>query len=104
MGSHGLPIPGARTSQVKILSTEYTEHSMTTTMTGPAGSSAVFLIRHNQKLVPKMSGTYKKDHPDASVGIGWIDSAPSDLDLGFDLTVRFPQGQGWQTLEFTLTW
>jgi glycogen debranching enzyme len=102
--NHQLPAPGSRTSQVKVLSVEYGPHRMIVTASAPAETYAGFVIRRNETMVPRVDYVQKKEHPEASVGIGLIDSAPIRTGQPFFLTAHFPSGQGYQTLEFTLTW
>jgi glycogen debranching enzyme len=102
--NHQLPAPGSRTSQVKVLSVKYAPHRMIVTASAPAETYAGFVIRHNEAMVPRIDYVQKKEHPEASVGIGLIGSALIKTDQPFFLTAHFPSGQGYQTLEFTLTW
>ena len=67
---------------------------------GPPDSYEGFNLIRNQLIVPKFSIT----NPDGKTGISFTDSAFSDASADMLLSVHFPAGQGWQTLEFTLTW
>ena len=95
---HMLPVPGSRPEQVKILSTETDPHSITVKAQGVAGSSVLLSLASNQRSRPHVTLAHQQDAPDARVEIEPRDTGP----LG--LNVHFPKGQGWQTLEFTLTW
>jgi len=103
MPKHALPIPGSRPSQVKILSTTYDLHSMSVRLAAPSGTFAGFLVRQNQKLVPKIGkpGVLRKND-DAHISM--VGSALGNLDSPVMLEVNFPKGESWQTVEVTLSW
>ena len=106
--SQVLPEPGARTSQLKVLSAQYSGHELKLTVSAPAGTSAQLNLHLNQSL-PSL----KIDK--APAGHGAQDTVELNRDRVVSrssrpihensyLILHFPQGQGWQTLESTLTW
>jgi glycogen debranching enzyme len=105
---HVLPTPGSRPEQAKIIKTSEGARSLTLTVEGRAGADADLILRRNQKVTPKVALVNPGEHPGAKVALeGTITvDGPKNRDP-FDPTsvhVHFPDGQGWQTLEFTLTW
>ena len=106
--AQSLPAPGARPSQVKILSAEYGPRSVTIRAEGQPNTNIELVIHRNQPVEEKIGDIQPEGHSDEQVRIVSLDPAlpdpvkhpnePTALDL------HFPQGQGWQTLEFTLTW
>jgi glycogen debranching enzyme len=101
---HTLPTPGSRPEQIKILSVEYGTRSMTIKTQGQPDSHVHLVLHNNQLLLPKIAVDNQQQHPDAKVGISFSDVALSHTEEPMNLSLHFPQGQGWQTLEFTLTW
>jgi hypothetical protein len=109
---HNLPTPGSRSEQLKILSTIYSSHSLTVKVAGLADTHTFLTLLCNQDHWPAL-------HLGKSDGISTnsIRLVPgSDVPLEeyrkyHDghlppeyINLEFPEGQGWQTLEFTLTW
>jgi glycogen debranching enzyme len=81
---HGLPLPGARTAQMKVLDETRTAHSLHLELEAPGGTELTLHVQRND--------------PNATVH-------PSEATLtGNSLLVRFPQGAGYQTQELTLSW
>jgi glycogen debranching enzyme len=101
---HTLPVPGSRPEQAKILSTEYGARSLRIRMQGPAGSSSLLRLHRNQSVMPKFLMQSPKDHQVHHDELSYSDAAPSNPEEPIFVDLHFPQGQGWQTLEFTLTW
>ena len=103
--AHKLPAPGARPSYVRILSTKYGPRCMTLVVGGQSGTRATIYLRENQSL-PNLE--LDRAQPDKNPGSGLqrqtkvkqgeLPEKPTILGISF------PKGQGWQTLEFTLTW
>ncbi|WP_263350715.1 amylo-alpha-1,6-glucosidase [Acidicapsa acidisoli] len=103
-----LPSPGSRPSQIKVLSTEYGTRSLTVRFAGQPNTNAELAIRRNQAVYEKIKSVTPGDHPNEQARIISLNpdlpdptkraNEPTALDL------HFPQGQGWQTLEVTLTW
>jgi hypothetical protein len=79
------------------------------TIEGQAGSDASLILRKNRQVTPKVALIDPSRHPGAKVellGAITVDS-PKTQHEPLDPTsvqIHFPNGQGWQTLEFTLTW
>jgi hypothetical protein len=90
---HGLPLPGARTSQMKVLSETAGPHSLKLELEGEAGSSVELQVRRNEsKLSLHAEG-------------GTIMSAAAGSDSGFErLAVKFGEGTGYQQQFVTLSW
>jgi glycogen debranching enzyme len=106
---HTLPTPGSRAAQAKILSTSGSPRSLDVTIEGQPGADANLILTKNQKVTPKVALVNPSEHPDARVELlGTITAdGPRNQHDPFDPTsvqIHFPKGQGWQTLEFTLTW
>jgi len=72
------------------------------------GTSTSLIIWRNQKVDPKLNIRNQSDHPDANAALDManpeIAFTPSYPIKPINLDLHFPQGQGWQTLELTLTW
>jgi len=106
---HTLPLPGSRPAQAKVLKTSDSSRSMNVTIEGQAGSDANLILRKNQGVTPKVALVDPSEHPGAKVdllGTITVDGPRTEHDP-FDPTsvhVHFPEGQGWQTLELTLSW
>ncbi len=83
---HALPPPGSRPEQLKILSTDYTSHSLTVKVQGQPGTESHLAVTTNQPVQLKLT---------TADGIEFKDK---------DVALHFPPGQGWQTLTLTLTW
>jgi glycogen debranching enzyme len=91
---HGLPLPGARTSQMKVLEETATAHSLKLELEANAGSVVELKLRRN--------GTKLNLHADgAEVVPAEHGSGESNLD---SLTVKFPSGAGYQQQTVTLHW
>ena len=101
---HTLPAPGSRPEQIKIVSVEYGTRSMTIKTQGQPDSHVHLVLHNNRLLLPKITVVNQQQHPDAKVGISFSDVALSHTEDPMNLSLHFPPGQGWQTLEFTLTW
>jgi hypothetical protein len=107
--SHTLPTAGSRPARAKILQTSDSSRSLSVTIEGQAGSDASLILRKNRQVTPKVALIDPSRHPGAKVellGAITVDS-PKTQHEPLDPTsvqIHFPNGQGWQTLEFTLTW
>jgi glycogen debranching enzyme len=89
---HTLPLPGARTSQLKVLAETATPHSLKLELEADAGSVVTLQLRRNaSKLNVHAEGAEL-----ASTG-----ADGSALDT---LTVKFPAGIGYQQQPVTLHW
>ncbi len=87
---HGLPLPGARTAQMKVLNESRTDHSLTLELEAEAGTSATLKLRKNLDKfnVHSEGATIAPGHEPG-------------LDL---LSVNFPAGAGYQQQKVTLRW
>jgi glycogen debranching enzyme len=87
---HGLPLPGARTAQMKVLAQSSNGHSATLDLEGLAGSVADLAVRLNRAgLKLQASG--------ATLGTMRDDGLQR-------LLVTFPAGTGYQTQRVVLSW
>jgi len=88
---HGLPLPGARTQQMKVLAETATAHSLVLELEAEAGSVAELKLRRN---APKLNVHAEGAHV-----------TPEAHGTGLDaLTVEFPSGSGYQQKTVTLRW
>ncbi len=79
-----LPLPGARTSEIKVLEQHYDAHALTLLLAAQGGSTQTLLLRVNE---PKAKVT--ADGGEIATG---------------QLRVRFPAGSGYQQQTVTLRW
>jgi glycogen debranching enzyme len=95
-------LPGARTSKLRFLNSEYEDHRLVLTVEGAAGSSGIVtLIRHGH-FVPKVQ-TEPATAPEASISFRGCDADPYAC-ASLPLILQFPPGEGWKTITVTLTW
>ncbi len=80
---HRLPLRGARTAQMKVLSEKTDAHTLKLELEGVAGSSATLQVRRNGAVHPKADG--------------------GEL-LADELRVQFGAGSGYVTQAVTLRW
>lgn len=88
---HGLPLPGARTSQMKVLDETAAAHSLTLDLEAQAGTVVTLKVRRNTVKVKLTAdgGTL----------------TPGDSASGLDsLTVEFPEGSGYLQKTVVLRW
>jgi glycogen debranching enzyme len=107
--SEQLPTPGSRTSQPKILSAHDAPGKLTATISAPADATVVLELKRNQHLLKVgIAKDFESKNPGATASIDVLHVNDIPIDLRQDgpqsLTLHFPPGQGYQTLEFTLTW
>jgi glycogen debranching enzyme len=88
--SHGLPEPGSRTRQMKVLAQEYQGRSLKLELEGEGGSTARMVVRRNEA-----KGTL------AATG-GTLSGAGADGLMR--LEVSFPAGAGYQGRTVVLSW
>jgi glycogen debranching enzyme len=81
---HALPLPGARTHQLKVLDESRTDHSYTLELEAEAGTELHLPLNRND--------------PTAEV------QAQGATLVGDDLQITFPAGVGYESLKVTLTW
>ncbi len=83
--SHGLPLPGSRTAQMKVLAESRGEHTLTLELEGMAGSTASLKLRRNQ--------------PKLDIHVQGANLVGSDT-----VKVRFADGEGYQRAKLILNW
>jgi len=82
--SHGLPVRGARTAQLKVIDEVSTAHSLRLELEGIAGSDSTLAVtRNDAALQPRVEG--------------------GEL-AGDELHIHFPAGSGYVTQTVTLSW
>ena len=90
---HTLPLPGARTSQLKVLSESMTPNSLKLELEAEAGAVVTLKLRRN--------GTTLNVHAEGADSCHANGSGGSSLG---PLTVKFPAGTGYQQQTVTLRW
>ncbi len=91
---HGLPLPGARTTQMKVIKESRDSHSLTLELEAAAGSVVQLKIRRNEsKLNLRIEG--------GTLIPAKGTSDQSDLD---QIIVKFPDGMGYQRRDVVLNW
>lgn len=102
-----LPQPGDSTHRVRVLSTTYTDHSLTIKAEGIAGSDALLSVLRRGHFLPKVTSSPARDlHSDRDLAT----LSYRDCDADFyackwlPLVLHFPSGNDWTTLEVTLSW
>jgi glycogen debranching enzyme len=91
---HGLPLPGARTSQMKVLEETATAHSLKLELEADAGSVVELKLRRNATKLDVHADGAELVPAEHGSGAGSLDS----------LTVKFPSGAGYQQQTVTLQW
>ena len=81
---HGLPLRGARTSQIKVIDETTTAHSLHLEIEGVANSDATLTLRRNGPATLK------------PIGGGSL--------TGDELHIHLPAGTGYVTQSITLNW
>jgi len=106
---HALPTPGSRPQYFKVLSAEYGPRSLTLKAVGQPNTHASFTLRRNQPVEEKIGSV--KPQNDPARPTAWLEDLNPDLpdppglpDDPTGLVIYFPEGQGFQTVEVTLTW
>jgi hypothetical protein len=93
---HGLPLPGARTAQMKVLSEVSEAHSLKLELEAQAGTVVELMVRRNvAKLNLHVEGGTIVD------SVSGVTGKSAGLEK---LVVKFPQGTGYQQSAVTLTW
>ena len=96
------PLPGARTSKLRILKAEYGDHKLVLTAEGLAGSEGVVSVIRHGNFVPKVQ-TESGAAPSASISFRGCDANPLGC-TSDPLILNLPRGEGWKTITVTLTW
>jgi hypothetical protein len=90
---HGLPLPGARTAQMKVLGETADARSLKLELEAEAGSVVELKVRRNLARL------------NLHVDGGTIEAAPSGVTQDVErLVVKFPSGVGYQGQTVTLRW
>lgn len=95
------PLPGSRTAHVRVVSESQTANRLTLVFEGKAGEKAGFrVVRH--RVLPRLHF----DCPDQSAATcaPISDAAKRDPRTPLDVSIHFPEGEGWKTTTVTLTW
>jgi hypothetical protein len=87
--SHGLPEPGASTTQLKVLDQRYSSRSLTLQLAAPAGSTQALFLRVNDDRVKVRSSDV---------------SLPARQSPLSAVQVIFPPGTGYIEKAVTLSW
>jgi glycogen debranching enzyme len=90
---HGLPLPGARTAQMKMLSEVAEAHSLKLELEAEAGATVELMIRRNMAKLNL--------HVDGGTMVDTAAGKGAGLEK---LMVKFPQGTGYQQSVVTLSW
>ncbi|MFZ0747696.1 MAG: hypothetical protein WAM85_25050 [Terracidiphilus sp.] len=101
------PLPGAGTSRLRVLRSEYRDNKLMLTIEGLAGSDGILrLIRHGH-FIPKVE-TDPPSGPSVEKQFASISYRDCDTDFyackWMPLVLHFPEGEGWKTITVTLTW
>ncbi len=88
---HGLPLPGAETQQLKVLDQKEDAHSLAVELEGQGGSIYELPLRWNRARGTVHAEGASLSLPENHSGLG-------------KLTVRFPQGAGYQKQTVRITW
>jgi len=88
---------------MKILSTTYGPRSLTVKLSAQPGTDEILIFNRNQPVAPHLSNGV--DDKSGFVRMAEFSGAANKEGLEPSyVRLRMPEGQGWQTLEFTLTW
>ena len=105
---HALPVPGSRPQQIKVLSAIYGARSLKLKVMGQPNTNSALTVRCNQKVYPQLTLSPQPQHSGAHAGLFSMDPNLAGPHKEFEalsgLNLHFPLGEGWQTLELTLTW
>ena len=94
------PMPGARTSRFRIVSSAYSERRLVLTCEGMAGSHGWAALFRHEPMTPKVQTDGPGTKPNAVISPTNDPDPKAPLLLEMDL----PPGEGWQTITVTLTW
>jgi glycogen debranching enzyme len=104
------PLAGSRTSATRILSEHWQSKSVSLQVEGPAGSSAVYLIKQKEWKQPRLevsdglSNQAEGDKPGALLTFLGIGDPVNIPPYASQLRINFPPGEGWKTITVNLTW
>ncbi len=91
-----LPLPGARTSQMKVLAESADSHTLQLELEAPAGSVVELGLRRN---APKL-----ELHAEGATITSPDQAKPSFLGISERLIVSFPSGSGYRQQSVTVRW
>jgi glycogen debranching enzyme len=107
----GTPVPGSRTSRLRVVSEDSKERSLSLAVEGLADSRAdLEVVRHNRlvaHLLPGEGVSADQHSKGASAFLGPRADNSETLDpltTQDFLQLHFPPGEGWKTITVTLTW
>lgn len=86
-----LPLPGARTEQVKVLDEVWTQRSLTLDLEAEAGSSVVFKLRRNGLAIAIHATGAELKEAERGSGLQTVQ-------------VEFPSGKGYQQKQLRFSW
>ncbi|HUD13231.1 MAG TPA: hypothetical protein VMQ56_06210 [Terracidiphilus sp.] len=102
-----LPLPGARTSRLRFLNSDYSDHKLVLTAEGPAGSDGLVTLTRHGHIDPKIQANQNASSA-AEQQLATISHRDCDADFyackSLPLILHFPPGEGWKTITITLTW
>ncbi|MHB1700087.1 MAG: amylo-alpha-1,6-glucosidase [Acidobacteriaceae bacterium] len=103
---HGLPLPGSRTQQMKVLEQSQDGHSLHLTLEAPAGSVQRLMLRRNVPALRLHADGADLSGQTAEGQSGMKQQAagsktPTEPET---VVVRFPPGSGYQEQVVTLRW
>lgn len=101
------PLPGASAERPRIVHEETTNHKLTLTAEGLAGSDGIVTVYRHGHFVPKV-GTDPPSDPAADRQVANLSYRDCDSDFyackWMPLVIHFPAGEGWKTVTVTMTW
>jgi hypothetical protein len=108
--SISMPLPGARTSQVRVISEKWGPNGATLVFEGLAGSQTSFgILRH--RLLPRLKfdcpenrAISSQDRAHLAEYVAFANTAIRDAKVPLELFLHFPEGEGWKTITVTVTW
>ncbi len=105
--AHALPAPGARPSQMKVISSEYGPHKLALVLEGQPGATEHLCLRENTstdglhlKLVEASAG----ENSGVQLTRANCAKASGSSVQTQSLDVHFRDGEGWQTAQVALNW
>ena len=98
-----LTAPGARTTNFRVLSTEYANHKLTMVCEGFADSTAYLNLARRILVTPKVGVEPGGTASGSILGPGQS-ATVADPKVLLPLVLHFPAGEGWKTITVTLTW
>ena len=100
------PVPGARNSRFRVLSSHAEGRKLVLSVEGLAGTTGYLrLVRHG-RFVPKVQAEppVAAGTEEATAEVSVVLDAEQDATVPILLHLHFPPGEGWKTVTVTLTW